>query len=989
MAVNDVSIIGGPFQKYVNDQIDVRQEVHGSGYGESNKTQQEITYLNGRNSWVKVASSVKIEDIKRLTDIGFTQTEANRYKGIGLAKEYVLFNGTSRVRDENSILGRSGIDQRKKLSNTGAYGAGGTNTFGIQAMPGITGFNVAHNNIGSIRTGKINIRANSLEQFNILELLYVRLGYTILVEWGHGIYFDNNKNFSQMGPTLVDDTKNGWFTQEGTTHLQFYEKIEKIKSDYQGNYDAFFCKVKNFSWKFTPQGYYDIELDLISLGDVIESVKVNNLSREIPVDPTKPDNAEININSIKNFLYCSRIESFSDTADSTSISQQQESKKDFVKASYTTVINNSGGAQASNNVINKGKDYVRLGAFLEWVQDNILPTQINGDAREACILIDTRLDNYMMNFPGLISTDPRICIIRNEFPQYKENQIGGIEKTKSLFDVFEEITPPTGTKESRSRGIIMNIYLTHDFIDSIMTVDQSVPFSLYDLINKICEGINSCLGGCVELKPALPTDDGKTLYILDHNLNIRVGKDGNRINDTDNSSTLQVYGFGEESSNFVRNFSFDTKISKDLAQMISIGATANNETTSDISDFFTNLNKGLQDRFSQTQIDGNLEATGSVKLKCFDGELITTNDNFKAFTEGQPIATTGTSGNTLDDSVFNPDENEDRVEKSKLSQKRTAYLDRLMSYFGPYIEGTKPINYLDVGDEDVSKNRTILSEFIRTYIIETSKALGKDGNISSSIIGFIPIEIEIEVDGLSGMKLYNQVLVDSKFLPRDYQNSEGDKKIEFIVRGLTHVLQNNTWSTTITALSKPAGTLLNITLEDSKLSKKIDKVDILDEDIPLIFERPAPGSVRVDSGGDGNFGASREGGEIHTGLDISTFIGEKIYAPISGILQSSKATPTNKLPGVKIIGSGDYEGYTVYMFYSKKLSSLNFGDFVQQGDVVSTAVDLSPQYPESVTDHIHFKVEKGSKEINPENLKYSNFLPGLSIPSPINPRLLN
>ncbi len=981
MAVNDVSIIGGPFQKYVNDQIDVRQQIHGSGYGESNKTQQEITYLNGRNSWVKVASSVKIEDIKRLTDIGFTQTEADRYKGTGLAKEYVLFNGTSRVRDGNSILGRSGIDQRKELSNTGAYGAGGTNTFGIQAMPGITGFNVAHNNIGSIRTGKISIRANSLEQFNILELLYVRLGYTILVEWGHGIYFDNNKNFSQMGPTLVDDTTNGWFTQEGTTHLQFYEKIEKIKRDYQGNYDAFFCKVRNFSWRFNPQGYYEIELDIISLGDVIESVKVNTLTKEIPADPTKPDNAEININSIKNFLYCSRTESFSSEQGVT------PNNKDFVKASYTTVINNSGGAQVSNNVINKGKDYVRLGAFLEWVQDNILPTQINGEAREPCILIDTRLDNYMMNFPGLISTDPRICIIRNVFPQYKENQIGDIPKTKSLFDVFEEITPPTGTEESRSRGRIMNIYLTHDFIDSIMAVDQkklSIPFSLYDLINKICEGINSCLGGYVDLRPSLPTDDGKTLYILDHNLNIRVGKDGNRINDKDNSSTLQVYGFGGESSNFVRNFSFDTKISKNLAQMISIGATANNQTTSDISDFFTNLNKGLQDRFSQSQVEGNSLATGSVKLKCFDGEVITTNDNFKAFTEGQPIARTGTVATT----TFIPDENEDRVQKSKLSQRRTAFLDRLMSYFGPYVEGIKPINYLDIGDEDAAKNKTIVREFITTYIVEASKALGKDGDISSSILGFIPIEIQIEVDGLSGMKLFNQVLVDSKFLPRDYQNSQGNKKVEFIVIGLTHTLQNNTWSTTITALSKPAGTLLNVTLEDSKLSKKRDNVDILDEDIPILFYRPAPGSVRFDSGGDGNFGAAREGGEVHTGLDISTSIGESIYAPISGILQYSQATPTNKLPGVKIIGSGDYEGYTVYMFYSKKISNLNFGDFVQQGDVVSTAVDLSPQYSEKVTDHIHFKAEKGNKEINPQNLKYSNPPPqGLSLTTPTPPPL--
>ena len=51
--------------------------------------------------------------------------------------------------------------------------------------------------------------------------------------------------------------------------------IEKYRKTYQANYDGFLGKVVNFDWNFQPDGTYDITLKLITVGDVIESLKVN------------------------------------------------------------------------------------------------------------------------------------------------------------------------------------------------------------------------------------------------------------------------------------------------------------------------------------------------------------------------------------------------------------------------------------------------------------------------------------------------------------------------------------------------------------------------------------------------------------------------------------------------------------------------------------------------------------------------------------------
>ena len=64
---------------------------------------------------------------------------------------------------------------------------------------------------------------------------------------------------------------------EKLTYATMLPAIQSRRLASCGNYDAIFAKVVNFSWSFKDNGTYDITINLISLGDIIESLKANTL----------------------------------------------------------------------------------------------------------------------------------------------------------------------------------------------------------------------------------------------------------------------------------------------------------------------------------------------------------------------------------------------------------------------------------------------------------------------------------------------------------------------------------------------------------------------------------------------------------------------------------------------------------------------------------------------------------------------------------------
>ena len=183
------NIIGENFYKYVANQVNARQKVH----GKRNRSAEELLYLNSRTGWIKLVSSVKVLDSKRLTDLGIP---AN-YTGMELAKNFILFNGTSN--ESNTLF--SGIDRTNSFVNKYAYGIGG-NEMGLRPMPGISSVDIKNRNRGSIREATVNFKVWNRVQLEIVDILYLRLGFPILLEWGHSVIVQNdgtintNPNFS-------------------------------------------------------------------------------------------------------------------------------------------------------------------------------------------------------------------------------------------------------------------------------------------------------------------------------------------------------------------------------------------------------------------------------------------------------------------------------------------------------------------------------------------------------------------------------------------------------------------------------------------------------------------------------------------------------------------------------------------------------------------------------------------------------------------------
>ena len=63
---------------------------------------------------------------------------------------------------------------------------------------------------------------------------------------------------------------------------------------------------------------------------------------------------------------------------------------------------------------------------------------------------------------------------------------------------------------------------------------------------------------------------------------------------------------------------------------------------------------------------------------------------------------------------------------------------------------------------------------------------------------FIPINLAMEMEGLSGMRIYQKYSITEQYLPKIYKD-----KIEFLIKGISHTINTKEWNTTIDGLSIP------------------------------------------------------------------------------------------------------------------------------------------------------------------------------------------
>ena len=276
-----MAIIGEKLKSYVADQIKIRQEKLSPNYI---KTDQDLIYFDAKTAWVKMASAVSVEESK-LRNLGYDDIDVKVLKGKGLAQKHILFGGIADMdpiyygeplKTKQGFGAPSQTFTNKKgeiinYLNPSSYDI--SKEFGIVPNPGIKDMSVKCLNRGSLKKAKLKIRVENKIQLQIIDLLYLRLGYTVLLEWGNSHYYDNEGKLKNTPITLIEKYFFGGNKNQSLQKLS--NNIERYRERLNGNYDGFIGKVSNFNWNFNEDGSYDINLELISLGDVIESLKSN------------------------------------------------------------------------------------------------------------------------------------------------------------------------------------------------------------------------------------------------------------------------------------------------------------------------------------------------------------------------------------------------------------------------------------------------------------------------------------------------------------------------------------------------------------------------------------------------------------------------------------------------------------------------------------------------------------------------------------------
>ena len=92
----------------------------------------------------------------------------------------------------------------------------------------------------------------------------------------------------------------------------------------------------------------------------------------------------------------------------------------------------------------------------------------------------------------------------------------------------------------------------------------------------------------------------------------------------------------------------------------------------------------------------------------------------------------------------------------------------------------------------IERGKDAFKTYINTKNVDEYERL----KVNSSLSGFIPVELSLTVEGLSGIKIYNKLNINQKFLPPAYPDA-----LKFLIRGVNHKIDNNNWTTEISTIS--------------------------------------------------------------------------------------------------------------------------------------------------------------------------------------------
>lgn len=848
------SIFGESFKPYVANQIKIRQQK----LAKSNKYDQDtITFINNSTSWLRLASGVDVSPT-RIKEIGVN------LPGNKLASQYVL---SSAYFNQNFTSG-VGYD----LSST-SYGFLSSPSYGLVPPPGITSAEIKPaGDRSTLRFATVQIECHNLSQFKVIEALYLRLKYSMLLEWGHTIWFDNKGNLNKSVPNNVLNK----FLKGDYNSDSILKDLEKTRSDFNGNYDGFYGWVKNFTWNLKPDGGYNIILDLVAVGDVIESLKLNtnypqpSTQTSNPVNSvgeTLPDFPNKEKSTLHQILHAIRSELHNNEfLDGTQLSSEKiieltkkHSGYDLVGVNYkhpdekpdtiNHILTLQEGVRQEYKSLTTLNDntagyfyFIKLGTLLRIIESFLLKYDTSkgtvGTYLPLFKLDHNYNDNLCLTLPRQISIDPRICILKPSdkamstegnssqatatttyqkisFPATENNskfgnalydQINNNDSNFSetsiaesyailnngegiptkiqvnyksgqvvIYDVSSGNTPEfylntstyntnnevtrtneDGVEETTQNafnlstlndnfrvgsgyeflGRFMHIHVNIDYISTLLAdnIDENGKVTLLRFLQQLTQGIQSATGNLNNFE--IKYDElTNTSYIIDTSILPNADKLlGRDLTPTRINANLLTGDLGS----FVTNVSIKSNLNNAYASQITAAAQSNSNVVGETATAFSKWNIGYTDRIvpeRNSVMDKQTQKSGSLS-----------------------------------------------------SNPETVYLENLIKY-------ATLANLIQTGyvtTEDITAYGSAIVDMLKYEINFFTEQDCLPGP------GFLPINLQLVMNGLSGPRLFETYTINETLLPDNYKNN-----IKFLTQSITHKIDTNGWITTLDSFTAP------------------------------------------------------------------------------------------------------------------------------------------------------------------------------------------
>ena len=734
-----MSIFKSTLKPFVVRQINTRQKL----LSEVNRPSIFSQYVSGKMPWVKMTSFVDYEGSPNLS------------------KQYVLLGGTLYENNEDYFL-RSGVNTKGA-----AYGSElGTRQYGIRPMPGIT--NIKTRSLaayGSLTEATIKFYAWDKKQLEDLSILFMRPGYQVLLEWGWSLYLDTFKQgdkFSDRSASNQLNESTADYRLEGSTlstvdcfspnqtQDSIYKQLENLRVKQSGNYDGVLGYVKNFEFVLMPNGGYECTTVLISIGDVIDSIRINNLTSDVVnavsvATPVSGSNPELKTQFEKLMDQYASLDSASSRIGSELITKIDSSIKpndlykiDKVIYKYETVTGLAGFNTVSPMIYNRKSagdrrqySYIQFAYFI-----HVLNTfkNIYGKSNQTLFDIEipplptdrTSISNGLCQASyNTVSIDPSICMIKNTQATIFST---GARKGFDPPLVSLEYAFPGNLREylypNTNLGVIGNVYVNIgkivDIYKNQMRANNGYVY-LGQFISEILSNLSFALGSVNDFDKYV--NDNKVVIIDKHY--VELPDEAN----FDSKYKINVSG----NNTIVRNHKIMSKIFPSQSTMIAIAAQNRENISAIQTSTYNYLNKGLSSRIF-------------TDLK----------DNF-----------------------------DDKDERAKNTEIFNRNMQVLIDYVNQYVlKGENTGTTAEMARDSASA----MNAYLNSLIVQIER--GTDYK------AVIPISVELTVDGISGLTIGEIFTLNKDVLPKDYDS----KKVGFIVTGISNEVNNNSWTTTVTSM---------------------------------------------------------------------------------------------------------------------------------------------------------------------------------------------